>query len=148
MPKNTKLFADQAYDVAIDLYTKAIELDSKVAVYYGNRSMAYLKKELYGSALADAASALELDPNYIKGYYRRATANMALGKFKLALKDYDAVRKARPSDKDAKRKFEECQKIVKRIAFEKAISVDHDRRSIAEQINIDTIGITFMKFYR
>ena len=27
----------------------------------------------------------------VQGYYRRASANMALGKFKLALKDYEAV---------------------------------------------------------
>ncbi|KHN85772.1 Serine/threonine-protein phosphatase 5 [Toxocara canis] len=132
---------DQAYDVAIDLYTKAIELDRSVAVLYGNRSAAYLKKELYGSALEDAAAALRIDPNYIKGYYRRATANMALGKFKLALRDYDAVRKARPSDKDAMRKYTECQKIVKKKAFEKAISVDSDQRSIANSINIDTIEV-------
>ncbi|VDM49038.1 unnamed protein product [Toxocara canis] len=135
-----QFFNDQAYDVAIDLYTKAIELDRSVAVLYGNRSAAYLKKELYGSALEDAAAALRIDPNYIKGYYRRATANMALGKFKLALRDYDAVRKARPSDKDAMRKYTECQKIVKKKAFEKAISVDSDQRSIANSINIDTIG--------
>lgn len=62
-----------------------------MALFYGNRSMAYLKKELYGSALEDANEALKLDPNYMKAYYRRATAYMALGKLKLALKDYDAV---------------------------------------------------------
>lgn len=73
------------------MYTKAIELDKDVAVFYANRSMAYLKKELYGSALEDAETALRIDPNYIKAYYRRGTANMALGKFKLALRDYDAV---------------------------------------------------------
>ena len=27
----------------------------------------------------------------LQGYYRRATANMALGKFKQSLKDYEAV---------------------------------------------------------
>lgn len=53
--------------------------------------MAYLKKELYGLALDDAEKSLKLDPNYVKAYYRRASANMALGKFKLALKDYDMV---------------------------------------------------------
>lgn len=62
-----------------------------MAVYFGNRSMAYLKKELYGLALSDANTSLALDPNYLKAYFRRASANMALGKFKLALKDYDTV---------------------------------------------------------
>lgn len=53
--------------------------------------MAYLKKELYGLALSDADKAIELDPNYVKAYFRRALSNMALGKFRIALKDYDTV---------------------------------------------------------
>ncbi|CAG9534798.1 unnamed protein product [Cercopithifilaria johnstoni] len=136
-----QFFHDQAYDVAIELYTKAIELDDQQALFYGNRSMAYLKKELYGSALEDANMALKLDPSYTKGYYRRATAYMALGKLKLALKDYDTVRKTLPNNVDAKQKYDECQKLMRKIAFEKAISVDHDKRSIAESINIDAIEV-------
>ncbi len=41
---------------------------------------------------------------------------------------------------DARRKLDECQKIVKRIAFEKAIAVDHDRHSVADSIVLDDIG--------
>jgi len=63
------------YDVALALYTAAIELQPRVSVYYGNRSMAYLKEELYGYALTDATQAIDLDRNYVKGYYRRATGN-------------------------------------------------------------------------
>ncbi|KAM3717945.1 Serine/threonine-protein phosphatase [Dirofilaria immitis] len=136
-----QFFHDQAYDVAIELYTKAIELDNQQALFYGNRSMAYLKKELYGSALEDANMALKLDSGYSKGYYRRATAYMALGKLKLALKDYDTLRKALPNNADAKQKYDECQKLMRKIAFEKAISVDHDKRSIGDFINIDAIEV-------
>ncbi|VDP14328.1 unnamed protein product [Onchocerca flexuosa] len=136
-----QFFHDQAYDVAIELYTKAIELDDQQALFYGNRSMAYLKKELYGSALEDANMALKLDPGYLKGYYRRATAYMALGKLKLALKDYDMLRKALPNNADAKQKYDECQKLMRKLAFEKAISVDHDKRSIGDYINIDTMEV-------
>ena len=50
------------------------------------------------------------------------------------------MRKVRPFDKDAVKKFEECQKIVKRMAFEKAISMDHERKSFAESINVESIG--------
>ncbi|VDM85048.1 unnamed protein product [Strongylus vulgaris] len=109
------------------------------AVLYGNRSMAYLKKELYGSALEDANNAISIDPTYMKGYYRRATANMALARFKKALADYAAVVRAHPNDADARRKHDECQKIVRRIAFEKAISVDHDKKSISESIDLSTM---------
>ena len=45
----------------------------------------------------------------------------------------------RPSDKDAKMRYTECDKVVKRIAFERAIASD-ESKSIADQINIDTMG--------
>lgn len=45
-------------------------------------NVAYVKSELYGAAIKDAEQAIAIDPSYIKGYYRRAVANMALGKFK------------------------------------------------------------------
>lgn len=48
---------------------------------------------------------------------------MALGDFKAALKDLRIVSKRAPADKDAKAKFDECAKIVRRIEFEKAIEV-------------------------
>jgi len=129
-----KFFKDEKYDIAIELYSKAIELDPQQPTYYGNRSIAYLRRELFGSALNDANEAIRLDPAYVKAYFRRASANMALGKFKLALKDYDAVRKFRPNDADAKKKYEECSKVVKRIAFEKAIACDYNEKKLIDSI--------------
>lgn len=83
--------SEQDYEEAINLYSKAIELNPNVAIYYGNRSMAYLRTECFGAALCDATKAIALDRNYVKGYYRRAEAYMSLGKFKLALNDYQSV---------------------------------------------------------
>lgn len=134
-------FKKQQFNDAIDLYTKAIETNPNVAIYYGNRSFAFLKMECFGSALTDASKAIELDKTYVKGFYRRAAATMALGKWKEALKDYEYVTKMRPSDKDAKLKYNECNKIVKKIAFEKAISVDYKKKSIADTINIEGMSI-------
>ena len=65
--------------------------------------------------------------------FRRAAAHMALGKFKLALRDYERVSKVRPNDKDAKAKFTECRKIVQQIAFNKAIAVE-EKSGVAESI--------------
>lgn len=85
------LFSEGDYNKAIELYTAAIDVNPNVAVYYGNRSISNLKIECYGYALVDATKAIELDKNYIKGYYRRAAAHMCLGKFKQALRDFEAV---------------------------------------------------------
>ena len=42
-------------------------------------------------ALEDANEALKLDPVFVKAYYRRATANMGLRRWKAAKRDYEAV---------------------------------------------------------
>ncbi|GIY22287.1 hypothetical protein CDAR_374931 [Caerostris darwini] len=139
--KANEHFKRQEFDKAIEMYTEAINENPDVAVYYGNRSFAYLKTECFGYALNDASKAIELDGSYVKGYYRRAAAYMSLGKFKQALKDFNAVMTARPNDKDAKTKYVECSKIVKRKAFENAISVEETRKSVAETLNLETMTI-------
>jgi len=135
-----KLFTSGKYDKALDVYTSAIENNPNIAKYFGNRSTCNIKLECYGSALQDANEAIRLDPKYVKGYYRRASANMALQKFKLSMRDYEAVLKACPNDKDAKKKFTECKKIVHQRAFAKAIAVD-DSKSVVESLDLDSITI-------
>ena len=49
------------------------------------------------------------------------------------------MKKARPNDKDARVKFEECNKIVKREAFEKAIRVE-DSKSVSDTIDLGSMG--------
>ena len=65
---------------------------------------------------------------------------MALGKFKLALKDFEAVKRAKPRDRDAVAKFNECSKIVKQQAFARAIAVEQDHRSVADTIDLEQMG--------
>lgn len=85
------LFVDKKYTEAIALYSEAIDCNPSNPVYYCNRSFAYLNIDWFGRALTDATTAIELDPKYVKAYYRRAAAHAALGRFKLALRDYEAV---------------------------------------------------------
>ena len=42
--------------------------------------MAAIRMENYGVAIQDAEAAIDLDPNYLKAFYRRGSANYALGK--------------------------------------------------------------------
>jgi len=51
------------------------------------------------------------------------------------------VAKAHPNDRDARMKFTECSKIVKRIAFEKAISVADTKKSVVDQINLESMSM-------
>lgn len=83
--------AEQEYAKAIELYTEAIELNPYNAVFYANRSLAYMRCETFGLALSDSMNAIQIDANYLKAYYRRAAAQMSLGKFKNALQDLEYV---------------------------------------------------------
>ncbi|KAL1932684.1 hypothetical protein VTP01DRAFT_8362 [Rhizomucor pusillus] len=136
-----KLFAAKRFSEAIEKYTAAIDLNPNVAAYYTNRAFCHLKLESYGYAIADADAALKIDPSLVKANYRRASANMALGKFKDALKDLKVVCKKAPGDKDAKQKLDECQKIVKRIEFEKAIEHDDRTPSVADSLDPDDLTV-------
>ncbi|CAF2300382.1 unnamed protein product [Brassica napus] len=134
-------FKGHKFSNAIDLYTKAIELNGNNAVYWANRAFAHTKLEEYGSAIQDASKAIEIDPKYSKGYYRRGAAYLAMGKFKDALKDFQQVKRICPSDPDAARKLKECEKAVMKLKFEEAISAPvSERRSVAESIDYHTIG--------
>lgn len=147
--KANEHFKRQDYPEAVRLYSEAIDAaesatDSPVnqlAVYYANRSIANLRLENFGYALNDANKCLEMDKNYVKGYYRRAAAYMALGKNKQALKDFETVCRVRPNDMDAKKKLGECSKIVKQAAFAKAIAVDVVKRPAAENINVESLVV-------
>ena len=44
-------------------------------------------------------------------------------------------------------KYEECKRIVTRIRFEKAIAVDESAKSVANQIEIDSMSIFFVFFF-
>ena len=46
----------------------------------------------------------------------------------------------RVTDKDAKAHLDECNKIVKRMAFERAIASSDTSTCIADQINIDVMS--------
>ncbi|CAL8079473.1 unnamed protein product [Calicophoron daubneyi] len=118
-----KFFKDGEYEKAIENYTKAIAVKES-AVYFSNRSLAYLRTECFGYALEDASRAIALDSSYVKGYYRRASAYMALEKFKEALSDFETVSRLAVHDKTARAKLKECQKIYRRRLFEQAIAVE------------------------
>ncbi|KAJ1962257.1 Palmitoyl-protein thioesterase 1 [Dispira parvispora] len=134
-------FKNAKYEDAIRLYTEAIEMNPFVPAYYCNRAIAYIRTEAHGYALMDADKALELDPNFAKAYYRRATANMAMLRFKDSFKDFRTVVKRVPKDAEARRKLAECEKIVRRMEFEKAIEFDEAGRSVVDQIDLTSMKV-------
>ncbi|KAK4964367.1 Palmitoyl-protein thioesterase 1 [Elasticomyces elasticus] len=145
--KGNEAFKANDWPKAIEYYTKAIELNDKEPSFYTNRAQASganIKLEAYGYTIADATKAIELDPSFVKAYYRRAVANTAVLRHADAIHDWKIVVKKCPSDKVAKAQFEACQKTVKRDAFLKAIEVA-DAPSAAVGLDVD--GMVVEKEY-
>lgn len=106
---------------AIGFYSDALEYSPTNAIILSNRAQAYIKVENYGLAMADASAALESDPKYAKAYYRRGSAQFALGHLKDAKKDFRTVCQLNPKSKDARAKLKACEKSIREAAFRKAI---------------------------
>lgn len=109
------------YPEAAHHYSTALSHLPNNAIILSNRAQAYIKLENYGLAIQDAARAIEADPSYPKGYYRRGSAEFALGRAKAARKDFKAVCRLRPKDRDARAKLAACDKAVREAAFAAAI---------------------------
>ena len=113
------------YDGAIHLYTKLLDFDSKNKIFcstiYMNRGYSYQKKGKYIEALQDLNKSIELNSNYVKAIYRRATIYVALKNPEKAKQDLTKILKIDPSKiylntamKDAIVLMEDIQKEEKR----------------------------------
>lgn len=114
---------EHKYQQAIEEYDKALALDSNNAILYANRALANIKAEQYGAGVTDATISIKIDPSYVKAYYRRAIAYTSILDYQKALADLKVLCQKAPNDAGAKSKLIECQKLVRRQAFEKAIEV-------------------------
>ena len=75
------------YDKAIADYTKAIDLDPKLAMAYNNRGNAYFGLQQYDKAITDCTKAIDLDPKLAMAYYNRGNAYSGLQQFDKAITD-------------------------------------------------------------
>ncbi|CAI5741394.1 unnamed protein product [Hyaloperonospora brassicae] len=124
---------------AIELYSRAIEL-VPTAIFYANRAAAHVKSESYGLAIDDASAAIALDEGYVKAYYRRGSAELALGHHKKAVRDFRRVVRMKPQDRDARAKLKLCEKIIKEAAFAAAIQSERNL-PLSETIDVNSMVV-------
>jgi len=82
--QGNEAFSKKDFKTAIDLYSKAILQEQTNHIFFSNRSASYAGLQEWESAIKDAKECIRLNPEFIKGYYRLATAQ-------LESKDYDAT---------------------------------------------------------
>lgn len=129
---------------AIEAYTSAIELDSSNAIFFSNRAQVNIRLENYGSAVADCNEALALDPNFIKAYYRKGVAQMAILQYKEAQQNFKTILKKLPGDRLTLENHKQCVNYLKKQAFERAIAGDSKGSILSE---IDYQGVAVEKWW-
>lgn len=68
---------NRKFDEAVAAYSQAIQLDSKNATYYSNRSAAYVGLRKWTEALADAEQSISLDPKFVRVRAKQGTELVA-----------------------------------------------------------------------
>ena len=93
-----------------------------------------IKTENYALALYDAEDAIKCDEMYVKAYYRRGSAHLALNQVEKALKDFKQVCKMQPGNKDAREKFDETMKEYRIRQLQSALGYANERVTIDTEV--------------
>ncbi|KAL6651669.1 hypothetical protein ACP70R_010594 [Stipagrostis hirtigluma subsp. patula] len=96
---------------AVELYTCAIALSRRNAIYYCNRAAAYTLLNMNNEAIEDCMKSIEIDPNYSKAYSRLGSAYFALGNYHDALyKGYLKASELDPNNENVRQNIEVTKK--------------------------------------
>lgn len=91
------------YDLAINHYTAALELNPNGKVYLSNRAAAYSSAGNHDAAVKDASRATEIDPSYGKAWSRLGHAYFGKGDLQGAKSAYESGIKVDPTSEIMKR---------------------------------------------
>ncbi|WBW73351.1 TRC complex (ER membrane insertion) TPR repeat subunit Sgt2 [Schizosaccharomyces osmophilus] len=110
--QGNEAIAKKEYQSAVDLYTKAIELDPTSPVYYSNRAAAYSQLGQYESSVEDALTSLSIDPKHARAYGRLGRAKLSLGDAAAAADAYAKGLELDPSNDVLKRGLEAAKEQI------------------------------------
>ncbi|KAF2313365.1 hypothetical protein GH714_010577 [Hevea brasiliensis] len=113
--KAKEAIIDDDFELALDLYSKAIELDPTNADYFADRAQAILNSitslvlppKNY-QAVADANKAIELASSIAKAYLRKGTACMKLEEYHTAKRALEIGASLAPDDSRFTKLIKEC----------------------------------------
>ncbi|KAJ3671035.1 hypothetical protein LUZ60_008461 [Juncus effusus] len=101
-------FLDDDFELACDLYTRAIEIDLNNADLYVDRAQANVKLRNFTEAVSDCSKAIELDPSMAKAYLRKGTACMKIEEYQTAKSALEKGFSLSPADSRFTRLIKEC----------------------------------------
>ncbi|KAM9842225.1 uncharacterized protein ACBR49_013672 isoform 2-T2 [Aulostomus maculatus] len=104
-----RLATSGQYQMAVESFTEAIKYNPQEFKLFGNRSLCYERLQQYEKALRDADVALTMEPNWIKGLFRKGKALCGLRRYYEASLVYQDVLKLDGSSPDAREELRQTQ---------------------------------------
>ncbi|XP_068435846.1 uncharacterized protein [Clinocottus analis] len=104
-----QLAASGQYEMAVKCFTDAIKYNPKEFKLFGNRSLCYERMQQYENALSDADLALSMEPNWIKGLFRKGKALCGLKRYYEASLIYKEVLELESSSAEATHELKRAQ---------------------------------------
>ncbi|XP_065904749.1 small glutamine-rich tetratricopeptide repeat-containing protein alpha-like [Dysidea avara] len=114
------------YAEAVELYTKAIEIDGNNATFFANRAAAHMYLQDYAKAKEDCKIAVEKNPGYAKAYHRLGRICAHLNEKEDAKEYYTKAIEIDPSNEKYKADLQSFES-------EGATSLSSDADSTSEQ---------------
>lgn len=111
--KAKEAFIDDHFELAVSLYTEAINISPKSPDLYVDRAQANIKSNNFTEAVADANKAIELDPSNSKAYLRKGTACMKLEEYETAKAALELGAALEPGDTRFAILIKECDVRIK-----------------------------------
>jgi serine/threonine-protein phosphatase 5 len=141
--EGNRLFKENKFKKALDVYGEALLLSSHDYALLTNRAFAHLKLENYASAVKDASTAIDINPDIAKGYYRRGAAHFSMGNFGTAAKDFKLAARLEPNSLEIRKRLQESRIQLRKCKFEEAIAVEDDAviTKISDSINLSEISV-------
>jgi stress-induced-phosphoprotein 1 len=103
-------FTKKKWAEAIKYYSQSVEVDPTFHVSFSNRSQAYYMLGDFQSAKADGLSCVKVSPDFVKGYHR-------LGSAQLALRDYEgALATCKVAEKRGFRENKDIKALYEKVA--------------------------------
>ncbi|OIT06002.1 inactive tpr repeat-containing thioredoxin ttl3 [Nicotiana attenuata] len=123
------------FEEALALYNQAIEIDSKNACYYSNKSAALMSLGRIIEAVLACREAIGLDPSYHNAHFRLARLYLRLGDAEKAIDHYkESGRKADKKDiaeaHDIKRQIIKCTEAQKLRDYNTLLKETHNSISL------------------
>lgn len=97
-----ELFEQGKFPAAVKEYTEGLRRDPNSKALYSNRCAAYIKLMEWNYALKDVEKCLQLDPVFVKAFYRKGTIHHFMKEYHKALTAFDQGLKLDPENKDCR----------------------------------------------